>query len=752
MSTSTTHPPAPTGTVSPDVPRALFLRRHGRTIAETATYLVAALATTVGVWWALGLSTATLSVPFAYWGDAVATSAHVKTTLEMGWYESQPLLGVPAGQHYHDFPTADNLHLIAVRVLGLFTSDWATVLNLYFLLGFPLAALTAVYFLRRIGAGRAMAAVGATLFALAPYHFVRGESHLWLASYYVVPLALLVVVRAFQGENLWRAAPTDAPRRPWTRAAVTAVGLVTVATASTYYAVFTVTLLAVAGVAAFAQHRQWRRFLGAVSAGVVVVATALLNMLPDLLYSAQNGPNGGGLVRSGAETEIYALKITALLLPVPNHVVDRLADLRASYNSTYPLVSELPVLGGVAAVGLVLLLVVVVLRLAQLGATAPRGRWAVAVALGSVTLVALLFSTVGGVSSLLSFLTPDLRGWNRMSIFVALLALGGVALAVDQVGGWLRARTSRAVAMPAVAVVAVVLLVGGTVDQVGRGSQIDHAAVRVSFDADARWVGEIEDTFGADATVFQLPYLPFPESGITNGVIETDQLKPYLHSATLGWSAGGIKGRARTDWPAAVSAAQAAEAGPQVAAAGFSALVVDRQYYGAEADTVTDQWTALVGPPVVTSPDGRHEVFDLRPLRTELLDRFTEESVDAAGHAVTHPTLAYPGEAVTAAGPAGEVTWTAAPDEPLALRLDNADDEAHRVTVTFTLSAAGPVVAEVPWGDDETLEPGQTVRWVVDAAPGHTEVSLRRTVEGPVQISAPAVAARLAPLELLVER
>ena len=723
-------------------------------LAEVATYVLAAVASTAGAAWALGLRGASIRVPFTYWGDAVATSAHVKTTLAMGWYEREPLLGVPAGQSYHDFPTADNLHLIAVRVLGLFSSDWPVVLNVYFLLGFPLAAVAAVYFLRRIGAGRTMSAVGGTLFALAPYHFLRGESHLWLASYYVVPLALLVVVRAFQGEHLWRPEPSDASRWRWARATATVVAGVTVATASTYYSVFTLVLLAVAGIAAYFQHRDVRRFLGAVAAGVLVAGVALLNMLPDVLWAQQHGHNGGGLVRSGGETEIYALKITALLMPVTDHVFGPFAHLRAVYNANYPLISEQPVLGGVAALGLVALLIIVVLRLAQRGTdrTALGWRWSTLVSLGAVTLVALLFATVGGVSSLISFLTSDLRGWNRISIMIALLSLGAVALLVDHAAGWLRARTSRVVAYSVVALTGVVLVVGGTVDQAGARSQLDFAATRAAFDADALWVGQVEDTFGADAWVFQSPYIPFPESGITNGVIETDQLKGFLHSATLGWSGGGIKGRAATDWPRAVSSQPPRAAAPLLAAAGFTALTIDRAWYGTEADAVSQQWREVAGPPVITSPGGRYEIFDLRPIRADLLSTYTEESVAAAGAAVTHPTLAYPGAGVTAGGEGGAVTWTAG-ESPLTLVVDNASADPAPVVITFTvLQAGGPVDVESPWSLDGPWDAGRTVRWTVDAPPGQTLVELRSAGPGPVQISEPLVTPEQTPQELLVRR
>ena len=161
------------------------LARQWRT-SDWMTYVLTALLSTTAAITALELWNARLNVPLTYNGDALPTGAHFKTVREQPWYEYQPLLGAPYGQTYNDFPTADNLHFLMGRLLAFVTPDWATAMNLYFLLGFPLAAVAALWLFRRIGMSRTLGVPLAVLFAIAPYHFTRGEPHLWLASYYVV--------------------------------------------------------------------------------------------------------------------------------------------------------------------------------------------------------------------------------------------------------------------------------------------------------------------------------------------------------------------------------------------------------------------------------------------------------------------------------------------------------------------------------------------------------------------------------------
>ena len=59
---------------------------------------------------------------------------------------------------------------------------------------FPLAALTAFLVLRRLGVGPPGAFAASVLFALLPYHFLRGEDHLFLAAYWAVPLGCFLVL------------------------------------------------------------------------------------------------------------------------------------------------------------------------------------------------------------------------------------------------------------------------------------------------------------------------------------------------------------------------------------------------------------------------------------------------------------------------------------------------------------------------------------------------------------------------------
>ena len=385
----------------------------------------------------LRLWRATWNIPFFYTGDAIATGAHIKATLEWGWYEYQPDLGAPYGQHYHDFPFSDNLHLAVMRVLGLFTGSWPVVFNVYYVAGFVLCAFGALWFLRREGIGRVLAVVLAVLYAVAPYHFWRNESHLFLGAYWSVPLILVLVMDALRGEPLW----TRSAKRPGLlglvtgRGAATVLILVLVASATAYYAVFGAMLLAAAGLVAFARTRSARRLGGVIVAGALTTVVMVANLLPDLLYQRDNGVNPSVLIRGVDQGEVWALKLTSLLLPAPGHPIPVLAALRAEYDATRPLPSESPALGTLCALTFVAVIVFSLGRIAwhqpRPGPPAELARRRGIANLSFVTITAFLIATVGGLGALLSFFTDAIRGWNRISIFMVLTLLGVLGMAVE---------------------------------------------------------------------------------------------------------------------------------------------------------------------------------------------------------------------------------------------------------------------------------------------------------------------------------
>ena len=153
--------------------------------------------------WVLQLWNAHLSVPLVYDGDATGDELFngllIKGIIDNGWYLNNGFVGAPTGLDLFDFPMADNLHFLLIRFISLFAGSWPATMNIFYLATFPLAVVTSLFVFRRLHVSTPIAVVGSVLFAFLPYHFQRGELHLFLAGIYVIPLSCLLVLRMCVG-------------------------------------------------------------------------------------------------------------------------------------------------------------------------------------------------------------------------------------------------------------------------------------------------------------------------------------------------------------------------------------------------------------------------------------------------------------------------------------------------------------------------------------------------------------------------
>ena len=693
--------------------------------SDLGLYLASLLLTLFTAAQALDIWSADLTAPFVYSNDATAVLAHFKTVLQTGWYEQQPMLGAPLGQNYHDFPQADNLHMMAAWLLGLVSHNVAVVINIYYLIGFPLAALASVWFFRRVGVSKIMTLVLSALFALAPFHWEKGENHLFLAAYYPVPLALVVVIWAIRGDPLWGRRPDPGRRRGRVAALVGGRGVATLlilallGTASSYFSVFMLLMLGTAGVIALIRTRNWRRFVGVLAAGATLAFVMFVNMLPDLLYSIAHGNNVGALVRDDSETERYALKIAQLILPSPDHQLKAFRDLRAWYDAAYPFVSERPALGLVGALGFLGLLAFVLIRLGSIAgagrreATLTRRQIQLRQTVGYLavlTVMAFLFSTMGGFETIVSFFTDSLRSWNRMSILIAAFALAAFALAVDAlvrraVKSWrLRPAHRRMFAT----LLAVSVLVVGVWDQSTLRAVPAYATVAAQWNADQNWVDALETALPDNAMIFQLAYQPFPESASVNGVVYTDALKPFLHSTTLRWSAGGMRGRAVDDWNLLVASEGTPRMVADLAATNFEGIMIDRRTYSDAGKSIEASLNRALGKtgPDMVSATTRYTYYSLSTERARLATAYTPAQIAAAAQAVLQPVFLYSSDHYKLGTNASrQALWTSkAPSAPLI--LDNGRSSAVDIKLSMVLTS--------PTGATQVLINSGSHSWVVN--------------------------------------
>ena len=530
-----------------------------------------------------------LRKPLAYSGDGLSHAVLVKSVLEAGWFPTHnPRLGAPFGATWFDYPNADAANLLILKIIGLFSNDWIIATNVFYLITFALTSVIAFSVLQRLGLRWLYALVAALLFAELPYHFLRSV-HLLLAAYWSVPIAVYLAIICGPQANALRFG--DASSGRWSRALM-AIG---VGCGGIYYAFFGIVLIAVAGFANLLAERRWRAILPAATIAAIAVATVVAQLGPTFVYWYENGTNSQVAQRPSGEAELFAFKPIQLLLPQSEHRIRLARDFANGYARSAPLVNE-NASASLGIVGVTGLAFILVYGLRRLIVDPPFDPPLESLAWQSVAALAL--GTVGGFGSVLAQAGfTSIRAYNRISVFLGFIGIASVFLVLQRALPAVRDSRVRAYGGAAAAIA---LALAGTLDQLPVTTRDSSKALQ----NDQRFFAELERSLSPGTSVYQLPYHPYPESGPMNAMADYDLARGYLHTDTLRWSYGAMKGRPGDAWLRSVAEKTLPGQLDIAAQSGFGAVYIDRRGYEDHGEAVEAVLRSRVGKPIATSDDG----------------------------------------------------------------------------------------------------------------------------------------------------
>jgi phosphoglycerol transferase len=386
-----------------------------------------------------------------------------------------------------------------------------------------------------------------------------------------------------------------------------AVGIaVLVGSAGVYYSFFGCFLLLVAGVAAAGSFRRWAPLWAALALVAAVSLSVLGNLLPTFLYRMEHGANPVAVRRVRAESELYALKVTQLVLPASGHRLPFLAAIKDAYNTRgFPLINEndTAALGLAGTVGFLWLVGLLFLR----GRSPDQPRPDDGLALLNVA--AVLLGTVGGFGALFSItVSAWIRAYNRISVFIAFFALFALALLLEQASRrWVRSRRTAVGFAAGLGL----LLVVGILDQTNPHQVPAYEETAAACRADAEFVRRIEASVPTGTMVIQLPYVEFPEPADLHGLPHYELLRPYMHSHHLRWSHGAMKGREADTWQRQVVSQPVADLLRDLAQAGFGGIYLDRNGLADHGTQLEADLGRLLPSPPLVSACGRFAFYRL---------------------------------------------------------------------------------------------------------------------------------------------
>ena len=518
-----------------------------------------------------------IKYPYSFIGDSQGVINIIKRVVEEPWFFQNWRSGYPFGSNHLDFPSSDSGPIFIVKIIGIiFGGSFVAAYNLYYLLSFPLAFICSYFVLRLLKINMAYAVAGALAYAFASFHFQR-LPHYFYISYYFVPLFFYAL---FKISGMMR---SDGDEKIEFKKYYWVFFLFFFsAFFGAYYACFELLCLAFVLIFIFIREGLGRRALICVAAMVFVLSGLLVNVAPALKYKTDYGANSSVATRGMGESEIYGLKVTQMLMPRADHRSPHMVRLAQTYIQNFPLVNENHTanLGLLGSMGLVVSFFVVVTLLAGRRVTG-----SVALA-SSLIFFITLFATVGGMASLFSMLvSTQIRGWNRISIFILFLAIFVFLYWMNAVVARVAASKKtlyRSLIFSSALLFCVVAIYDQTVPPCVECNKKNEMA----FNADVHFVEEMERKLSPGAAVYQLPYLSFPESGGVNKLGDYDLLIPFFLSQHLKFNFGGMRGRPGDDFFSRISSLPISEQIAIVKRLGFSAIYLDRRGYKDEGKAI----------------------------------------------------------------------------------------------------------------------------------------------------------------------
>ena len=538
-----------------------------------------------------------LSVPLQFSSDSLLALMQSKSTIDNGWWWSNPMLGAPFALDQLAYPANSNVDQAIVWLAGGMIASPAAAVNLAWAAIVVLSGIFASWCMRALGISRTSAIVAGTLFALSPYALYRNIDHFWMVIY-LVPFPCAVALLLASGRIGDRFATSGSGIALLAGCALLGFNYV-------YYAFFACFLLALATAIGWLTSRRTRlAAIGALAVGLIAGTTAL-NLAPSLYsWSLQGRP----LIlrdKAPAESEVYGLKIRHLVSPGFLH---RFPPFRAWTSkesaAQFPLETENMTsrLGLVGTIGFLALLALLLVP----GEAHRFGDQRLLQSASGLTIAAVLLATIGGFGSLFSLLvTPEIRAYNRICPFIEFFALVAVALALDSLFRSRRART-----------IAAALTLGlGLADQrtAALPLNLSYAGIASEIPPLETFVRRLETRLPPGAKVLQLPFRTYMNDDGVARMKAYDHLKLYMMSRHIHWSYPALSNE-QVRWQQAAARLDPRQLPRQLAAEGFAAIVVDRYGYADNGSAIAADLGAALGTHDPIAQTDRYLALDIRAL------------------------------------------------------------------------------------------------------------------------------------------
>jgi hypothetical protein len=616
-------------------------------------------------------------VPILYAGDGLLSLMSFQNMQEGFWYLKTSHLGFPFSQDLHDFPAvADTTNLLISRLLISLTGDISLTFNIQYFISYFSGFIGAYIGSRIIRLSPVHALFIGLIYAFLPYHYLHGASHLYLSSYWIIPIWLAVIIKelttpgwilGLREEGSFNLRQYAIKSRTWLILGLTIFS----ASAGFYYSAFFIFATGFFGLLAVNRERGVKHsglllmsFLGALVVG--------LQILPIWFFQRSRGVNVEAVQRGLGEVRFYSLEITKLFLPIRDHRLSLVRDWGNSLDSSLLAGEYAEPLGLLLALSFLALLVIYVFR------TKSKDKFTLLAPLAQVQLFFLGISIVGGAGYFLGVLGfTQIRVWSRITIVLAFPALVFLfQLAQLFANRFKKVRTQYLIFM---------LLAGFQIlDSTPTSLAPSYATTSQEWNRDKRIANVIRDSISPQAKIFQLPLVKFPESPPTFQQADYEHLRMYLHVPSAYFSYGGVKGR-ESQWLNRLSE-DPKTLFTQLAMVGFDAVWIDNRGFEANPSAFTQFAENEIGLSLISAENSPFALYDIRNFSSDLKKSMTRENQETIRRQLLSPISYAPSGGMSPLETDGRDEWFWSSTSGL-LNIQNHSEYGTRVLVTGSIDA-----------------------------------------------------------------
>ena len=585
--------------------------------------------------------------PFLYSGDGLLSLMSFQNMKESFWYVKSSHLGFPFQQNLHDFPAvADTTNLLFSRILISLTGDINITFNIQYFFSYFSGFLGAYVGARLLRLAPIYAMCIGVIYTFLPFHYLHGASHLYLTSYWTIPLWLAIIIKELTTPG-WVLSPNPSAETPFRRYASRKTFLLFLlmifsTSAGFYYSVFFVLTSGFFGLLVFFRERRIKNF-GLLLLSITGALCVALQTLPVVLFQRSMGPNAESVQRSLSEVDYYSLAVTRLFLPFIDHRVSFVREWAHSLDTSLWAGEYQEPLGLLLGLSFFCLIAIFVFQ------TRSKDKYPLLTPLAQIELSLLGFAVVGGGGYFLgAFGFTQIRVWSRISIVLAFPALIFMFQLTDRLVKRLKNTKLQYIAV-------IVLVAFQLLDTTPTTLAPNYEQTSEQWNRDERTANIIKSSISPDAKIFQLPIVKFPESSPVYQLADYEHLRMYLHLPSAFFSYGGVKGR-QSQWQNRLSA-DPETLFTQLAIVGFDAVWIDRRGFEKNPSQYNLYAEKVIGASIINDKSSNFALYDIRDFSTSLRDSMSKQDQQRIRFQLLTPVSYSPAEGMSFLESDGQNKW-----------------------------------------------------------------------------------------------